>query len=110
MHKLIRRCHAEKGFTMVELIVVITILGILAVVAIPNLSSFIGNGKNEAATTELSIVQTCVVAYMEDHGGNIDAASGVTGTGGMLDFYVHTPLHGTYSWDDQGHVTQTAYP
>jgi type IV pilus assembly protein PilA len=100
----------QKGFTLIELLVVIAILGILAAVAIPNLSRLMNKGRTESSLTELSIVQTCVVAYMEDNGGVIEAAAGVTGTGGILDFYIDTPLHGIYAWDDTGHVTQTDYP
>lgn len=99
----------QRGFTLIELLVVIAILGILAAVAIPNLSRFMDKGRSESATTELSVVQTCVVAYMEENGGAIDAASGVTGAGGVLDFYITSPLHGTYSWDATGHVTQDNY-
>ena len=111
MKSTVRKFHSgEKGFTLIELLLVIAILGILAAVAIPNLASFMDKGRTEARLTELSIVQTCVVAYMEDNGGTIAAATGVTGAGGVLNFYVSSPLHGTYDWDATGRVTQTAYP
>ena len=59
----------QKGFTLIELLVVIAILGILAAVAIPNLWGLMGRGETEAAKTELSIVQTAVVAFMVENNG-----------------------------------------
>jgi type IV pilus assembly protein PilA len=57
----------QKGFTLIELLVVIAILGVLAAVIIPNLATFMGKGKIEAANTEAHNVQTAVVAYMAQY-------------------------------------------
>ena len=101
----------EKGFTLVEVLVVIAILAVLSAVAIPNLSKFISKGQTETKATELAIVRTSVVAYLNDNGGTITAESGVTGANpALIAPYLSSPLHGTYSWDAQGNVTQTAYP
>ena len=57
----------EKGFTLIELLIVVAILGVLAAVVIPNVGRFIGRGEEEAADTELTNVQTAIVAMMVDN-------------------------------------------
>ena len=57
----------EKGFTLIELLIVVAILGVLAAVVIPNVGRFIGRGETEAADTELTNVQTAVIAMMTDN-------------------------------------------
>lgn len=58
----------EKGFTLIELLIVVAILGVLAAVVIPNVGRFIGRGEKEAWETELSNIQSAVVAMMVDNG------------------------------------------
>jgi type IV pilus assembly protein PilA len=63
--RLLKR--GEKGFTLIELLIVVAILGVLAAVVIPNVGRFIGRGETEAGETELSNVQSAVVAMMVDN-------------------------------------------
>lgn len=93
----------QKGFTLIELLVVVAILGTLSAVAIPNLSKFMNHGKSEAAATELSIVQTSVVAYMFDNNGAVPANTAA------LAPYFSSPLHGVYSISATGQVTLVSY-
>lgn len=71
--------YGEKGFTMIELLVAIALLGVLAAVAIPNLGKFIGQGKTESYAAELHNVQTGTMALMADStSGVLDGAVGPT--------------------------------
>ncbi|MBA7683785.1 hypothetical protein ES703_92170 [subsurface metagenome] len=58
----------ERGFTLIELLIVVAILGVLAAVVIPNVTRFVGAGKQEAAETELHNVQLAVTSMMLENG------------------------------------------
>ncbi len=57
----------EKGFTLIELMIVVAILGVLAAVVIPNVGRFIGRGEEEAKDTEFANIQAAVHAMMVDN-------------------------------------------
>ena len=59
---------SENGFTLIELLIIVAILGLLVAVVIPNVARFIGRGEKEAWETELSNIQTAVIAMMVDNG------------------------------------------
>ena len=57
----------EKGFTLIEIIVVVAILGILTAVVIPNVLNLRNEGRVDAANTEYHNVQLAVYSAMVDN-------------------------------------------
>jgi len=87
MKGLRKAYRGERGFTLVELLVVVVILGVLAAVATLAVTKFIGSGNVEAANTELHQAQTAIAAAMADAGvGTVDAtAAAWDGTAGVVE-------------------------
>ena len=57
----------EKGFTLLELLIIIAILAILAMVAVPNINTFRQIARAHAANSELAGVKLANKAYAADH-------------------------------------------
>ena len=70
----------EKGFTLIELMIVIAIIGILAAIAIPQFSAYRTRSYNSAAQADVRNTATAMEAYFVDHQSYADAAGSLTGS------------------------------
>ena len=59
----------RRGFSLVELMVVVGIVGVLGSLAMPRYNSFIANARRGEANRHLHIIHTLQESYKAEHGG-----------------------------------------
>ena len=121
MSKLIRK--SNKGFTLIELMIVVAIIGILAAIAIPNFMRFQLKAKSSEGKVNIAAIRTAQESFLAEFGTYIPAGVLPAAVPGVqkvaFTIPVTDPPHGfsTLGWSPEGSVffqyavaaTSTAY-
>jgi type IV pilus assembly protein PilA len=67
MSRFLSRLKRSEGFTLVELMVVVAIIGLLSAVAIPNFKKYQAKSKTSEAKLQLSSVYTALQSFYSDY-------------------------------------------
>ena len=97
----------QKGFTLIELMIVIAIIGILAAIAIPQFSAYRTRSYNAASQADLRNAATAQEAYYVDH----QTYTGVIGTliGSTYGLYLSTNVSMTISGSASGYTLTSTH-
>lgn len=93
---MLKRAKNKKGFTLIELMIVVAIVGILAAIAIPNFLNYQAKSQQTEAKTNLGSIFTNMVAYSAEAPDGFVSAT-ITPNGGNIGFATSGTTRYTYT-------------
>ncbi len=83
----------QKGFTLIEILIVLALMAVLAAIVIPNVQGFLGRGKDDSYKVDKKTLQAAVDGYYTKNSA-YPTTAGATGlpTGGNNSYVVTATL------------------
>lgn len=91
----------NRGFTLIEILIVVAIIGVLAAIAVPNVTRALQTAKQNADAANIALLENAVNMYFIDTGNWPEEGPGfqtVLVDSGYLKEEVASPLGGTYTF------------
>ncbi|GAW94131.1 type II secretion system protein [Calderihabitans maritimus] len=98
-----KKLREDRGFTLIELMVVVVILGILAAVAIPSFTGKADTAKIKAAKADLKTIGTAIELYYVENDDYPNDWNALT-EGGYLTKTPYSPWNTDYHFDTSNGV------
>ena len=105
-----------KGFTLIELMIVVVIIGILAAIGIPAYMQIVGRAREGATKSNMHTLQIAAEDYAVSFDGNYATVMDATHIADRLPGNFRNPFNGSTgvggAWESRASVTasSTAYP
>ncbi len=91
-HAMVNLTPRKRAFTLIELLIVITIIGILAVAFIPRLAGASGRARDAQRKSDLQQIASALEFYAQDNGGLYPTAPSTNCIPSLTNYLTTTPV------------------
>ncbi len=108
-------CRRAAGFSILQLVAAVAILGTLTVIAIPSFTGYIERARQTQALAELGEIEIAINEFSTNQAGQLPANLAAAGFPGAVDpwgnnwVYVNLTLGGSPRTDQSGTAVNTTY-